>query len=103
MSTPSIALNVNALIFKRQHKVLMNPIAQHQIGLVITIVMMKTIILNVVMMEVIVVETMSTPHTALNVNVLSFKKQHKPLDQIANYHIGLAITTVTMKTTILNA
>merc|ERR1711973_766268 len=66
---------------------------------------MKTIIMNAVMMEVIVVETMLTPSIALNVNVLSFhQRQHKPLmDQIVTYHIGLVITTVTMKTIILNA
>merc|ERR1712170_49597 len=53
--------------------------AEHHSGLAITTVMMKTIILNVVMMEVTVVETMSTPSTALNVNVLKFKRQHKAL------------------------
>merc|ERR1712098_537106 len=90
----------------QQHLLQAQPwvVVKYHNGLAIITVMMKTIILNVVLMEVTVVEMMSTPSTALNVNVLSFhQRQHKPLmDQIVKYHIGLAITTVTMKTIILN-
>merc|ERR1711962_1829123 len=62
---------VNVLIFKRQHKPLMDPIVYFHNGLVITTVTMKTIIQIVVLMVVIAVETMSTQSIALNVRVLN--------------------------------
>merc|ERR1711976_738673 len=62
---------VNAWMFQRQHKPLMDPIAKHHNGLVITFVTISTIILNAVLMVVIVVEMMSTLCTALNVHVLN--------------------------------
>merc|ERR1712025_850236 len=68
-------------------------------GLVITIVMMKTTILNVKWMEVIVVKKTLQPDgitTVKVVNVLIFKRQHKHLmDQIVYFHNGLVMTTVT--------
>merc|ERR1719447_1782147 len=56
-------------------------------------------------MEVIVVEMKLLSSTVKFVNALKLQRQqHKPMmDQIATYHIGLAITSVMMKTIILNA
>merc|ERR1712212_42033 len=69
--------------------------------------MIKTTILNVSLMEVIVVKKtlqMDGITTVKIVNVLIFKRRHKPLmDPIVKYHIGLVITTVTMKTIMQNA
>merc|ERR1711962_1881708 len=76
-------------------------------GLGTTSVMIKTTILNVVLMEMIVVKRMLRRDgitTAKFVNALIFQRQHKPLmDLIAKHHNGLAITSVTIKTIILNA
>merc|ERR1711893_460582 len=55
---------------KDQLKDLLKPLeAVLTAGLVITTVMIKTMLLNANMMEVIAVETMLIPHTALLVNV----------------------------------
>merc|ERR1719221_479371 len=59
----NIVTIVNVLKCQKQLKLLLNVLIN---GLVTTIVMIKTIILNAAMMVVIVVEMMLTPLTALN-------------------------------------
>merc|ERR1711962_1687315 len=76
------------------------------LGLVTVIVMIKTTILNVILMEVIVVKVMLKKDgitTAKFVSALISQTQQKPLmDPIVQHHIGLVITFVTMKTIIRN-
>merc|ERR1739844_780656 len=75
-------------------------------GLETIIVMMKTTLLNVNMMEeiVVIMKRMVGTNIVKFVNVLSFQKQLKPLmDQIVRLLIGLVMIIVMMKTTMLNA
>merc|ERR1711962_3634 len=69
-------------------------------GLVTTIVMIKTTILNVNLMEAIVVETTSTSSTALNVNALKCHIQLRLLLNVLS--LGLVTVIVMIKTTLLN-
>merc|ERR1719369_1437141 len=71
-------------------------------GLVTTIVMMKTTLLNVDLMVVIAVEMMSMTSTANFVNVLKWKQQPNHPWVNVLFHTGLATTIVMMKTTPLN-
>merc|ERR1711962_512166 len=99
-----IAVIAYVLKFQKLLKLLLNVLIN---GLVTITVMIKTTILNVILMEVIVVKKtlqMDGITTAKLVNVLIFKRQHKPLkDPIVYFHNGLVITTVTMKTIIQSA
>merc|ERR1711997_729976 len=75
-------------------------------GLETIIVMMKTTLLNVNMMEeiVVIMKWMVGTNIVKFVNVLNFQKQLKPLtDQTVRLLIGLVMIIVTMKTTMLNA
>merc|ERR1712083_1068494 len=101
-----IVMLVNVLSNKQQQ--LKHPqrmIVQFPIGLETIIVMMKTTLLDVDLMEEIVAKNhllMDGTTIAQTVNVLNFQQLLKPQEQIVLLLIGLVILIVMMKTTMLN-
>merc|ERR1712200_397710 len=84
-----IAVIAGVLKFQKLLKLLLNVLIN---GLVTITVMIKTTILNVILMEVIVVKKtlqMDGITTVILVNALMFQRQHKPLkDPIVYFHNG---------------
>merc|ERR1712228_759733 len=101
MSTLSTAMFVIALKWNQQPNHPWMNVKFHN-GLVTTIVMMETTLLNVDLMEVIVVETMSTLSTAKFVIALKWNQQPNHPWMNVKFHNGLVTTIVMMETTILN-
>jgi hypothetical protein len=113
-STPNTALPVNVL---NHHQPLYHPplLHPHQVvnalfqhGKETTFVMMKTTPLDVIMMVVIAAVMMSTPNTALPVNVLNHHQPYHPppyhqIMEAVPFQPGKETTFVMMKTTPLDA
>merc|ERR1719369_1380345 len=97
----STANFVSALKWKQQPNLPWMNVLFHT-GLVTTIVMMKTTLLNVDLMVVIVVEMMSMNSTANFVSALKWKQQPNYPWMNVLFHTGLVKTIVMMKTTLLN-